>query len=276
MGNSKGIVKRLRIETIRSEYALINEFINGGETLEEEWKRIYIDGEKSSYLISSKGRVKRTHYFFKGKCIKKEYILKPNIMNTGYAIVCLCHNKKHYWKTIHRLVAIYFIEIPEELKKKGYTFDDLEVNHKEGSFKGKSNNDVSNLEWSTSSENKIHAYNTGLKKRGEDSIISVYTNDQIHEVCRLLEENELTNRQIWKKTNVSVNTIQAILSKKQWKHISCDYDFTNHKKRHELYDIETKNAAIELLKTTTLSCKEIGDRVGMTRNSVWALEKSIK
>ena len=74
MGNSKGIVKRLRIETIRSEYALINEFINGGETLEEEWKRIYIDGEKSSYLISSKGRVKRTHIIS-----SKENVLKKNI-----------------------------------------------------------------------------------------------------------------------------------------------------------------------------------------------------
>ncbi len=241
----------------------------------EEWKRIYIDDEESMYMVSNLGRIKRTHYYYKDKKIEIEHILKPHIMKSGYALVCLCHNGHHYWKTVHRIVAMNFIDIPEHLKRKGYTFDDLEVNHKFGTFEGKSMNAVSNLEWSTSSENKIHAYNTGLKKCGEESKLSTYTNQQIHDVCILLEKNKLTNRQIWRKTNVSVNTIQAVLSGKQWKHISKNYDFSNHKKRHELYEASVKDEAKKLLKTTSLSCKEIGDRLGMTRNAVWNIKQKI-
>lgn len=155
------------------------------------------------------------------------------------------------------------------------TKNDLEVNHIDGTFSGKSNNIYTNLEWVTSSDNKIHAYNSGLKKSCENHYASVYTNEQINEVCLLLEENQLGNRDIWLKTGVSVNTIQSILSGTQWKGISKFYDFSNHKKRHIVYPIHIKNKAIELLKDTTLSCKEIGDILGMTRNSVWALDKKL-
>lgn len=58
-------------------------------------------------------------------------------------------NKKHF--TLHRLVATHFIPNPENKP---------EVNHLDGN---KSNNSVDNLEWCTSSENKRHARDNGLK-----------------------------------------------------------------------------------------------------------------
>ena len=56
-------------------------------------------------------------------------------------------------KSVHRLVAETFI--PNKLNKQ-------EVNHIDGN---KANNNVNNLEWVTSSENKNHACRTGLNNR---------------------------------------------------------------------------------------------------------------
>lgn len=57
--------------------------------------------------------------------------------------------------TIHTCVAETFLEVPP-----GMSRDDLIVNHKDGI---KSNNDLSNIEWTTHSGNIIHAYETGLR-----------------------------------------------------------------------------------------------------------------
>lgn len=73
-------------------------------------------------------------------------------------IVCLSKSKTHKNYKVHRLVAETFI-----LNQKNKP----EVNHKDGN---KSNNNISNLEWCTSSENQIHAFKTGLQKikKGEE------------------------------------------------------------------------------------------------------------
>jgi hypothetical protein len=54
---------------------------------------------------------------------------------------------------VHRLAAKTFIDNPDNLP---------EVNHKDGD---KLNNSMSNLEWITSSGNKIHAYKNGLNNQ---------------------------------------------------------------------------------------------------------------
>lgn len=200
-------------------------------------------------------------------------MIKNNITESGYCVVCLYHNGKKYWRYVHRLVGEYFIEIPKRYTDMNLSIKDLEINHIDGSFKGKSNNKIINLEWCTSSENKYHAYRNNLKMKGESHPASKYTNIQIENVCKLLEENMIGNRDIWKITGVSVNTIQAILAGKQWRDISYRYDFRNHKKRHILYPQNIKEEVIDMLKTSDLSFKDIGDIVGMTRNSVWFINK---
>lgn len=87
-----------------------------------------------------------------GKVFNQTKQLKTYFTRTGYECVKLTdRDGKKSHKTIHRLVAEHFI--PNPLQKS-------EVNHIDGN---KANNCISNLEWVTSSENKRHALQTGLK-----------------------------------------------------------------------------------------------------------------
>lgn len=60
---------------------------------------------------------------------------------------------------LHRLLALAYIERPNDLKHISY--DDLDVNHKDGN---KLNARLDNLEWCTRQFNCDHAYRTGLRK----------------------------------------------------------------------------------------------------------------
>lgn len=108
-------------------------------------KFIILDFNKN-YAVSNFGNVIN---------INTKKILVPQ--DKGYLFVTL-HNvsnnrgNKGYRKNyrIHRLVARYFIENPDN---KPY------VNHKDGN---KHNNNVSNLEWVTAQENTAHAYKNKL------------------------------------------------------------------------------------------------------------------
>ena len=92
------------------------------------------------YSISNLGNVKNN---------KTNLHLKIDHNKNGYCQVKL-YNPKPKTKTIHRLVALHFIENSENKQ---------EVNHKDGN---KENNCVDNLEWVTKKENKAHADLTGL------------------------------------------------------------------------------------------------------------------
>lgn len=70
---------------------------------------------------------------------------------SGYFSMSLCYNGKIKNHHFHRLKALKFIPNPENKK---------EVNHKNGI---KTDNSFSNLEWVTPSENRLHAFATGLK-----------------------------------------------------------------------------------------------------------------
>jgi len=67
--------------------------------------------------------------------------LKPLDVGNGYKGVCLYKNKRAFRFSIHRLVAIHFINNPQQFKY---------VNHKD---ENKSNNSVDNLEWCTAGYN---------------------------------------------------------------------------------------------------------------------------
>ncbi|MDT2485744.1 MULTISPECIES: NUMOD4 domain-containing protein [Enterococcus] len=112
--------------------------------MKEIWKDI--SGYEGLYQVSTFGRV---------KSIRKNLILSQSNGTCGYRMVNLYVDKKQSKKLVHRLVAQTFIENPLEKEQ---------VNHIDGN---KNNNNLSNLEWSTRSENVKHAYLIGIKEPTE-------------------------------------------------------------------------------------------------------------
>lgn len=100
----------------------------------EQW--IKMSGYDIDYFISSFGRIKHYH---KGR----QNIINPKGNPYPSASLLVSGKRKHF--RIHRLVAEYFIDNPEN---KPF------VNHIDGV---KNNNHVSNLEWCTCRENALHS-----------------------------------------------------------------------------------------------------------------------
>lgn len=115
----------------------------------EIWKDI--NGYEGYYQISNKGNV-RSLDRFDGVHDRQETILKPNLKQNGYLQVGLRKHSTRKWIGVHRLVAIHFIENPDNKPQ---------VNHIDGN---KQNNNVENLEWVTAKENQNHATRIGLRK----------------------------------------------------------------------------------------------------------------
>ena len=104
--------------------------------MEAEWRELI---DYPGYWVNNMGEIKN-----------RIGEIKPYITWNGYARVWLNDFKKSV--AIHRLVMAAFVgPIP-----KGY-----ETNHIDGC---KTNNTLVNLEYCTSSENKLHAHKIGLKK----------------------------------------------------------------------------------------------------------------
>jgi len=102
-----------------------------------------IDGYEQLYQISNTGKIKSKR---SGKVLK-------NIMTKdGYYRICLCNGGQKMF-LVHRLIAIHFIDNPENKPC---------INHINGI---KSDNSIGNLEWVTHSENLIHAYNICLNNK---------------------------------------------------------------------------------------------------------------
>lgn len=106
--------------------------------IKEKWK--YIPQYDGRYMISNLGRV-MSLMDSQEQLRKNPIILSPRTTNNGYLDVCLhkCGHKKYI--TIHRLVALAFVDNPHNYPQ---------VNHKD---EDKTNNVYTNLEWCTGKYN---------------------------------------------------------------------------------------------------------------------------
>lgn len=176
---------------------------------DEIWKPITcIPNLQDWYYISNYGRV---YSRFSG------LLIKPEKINSGYLTVVLyCKDGTSTRLLVHRLEMATFNPIPNP--------DDFQVNHSDGK---KTNNYIGNLEWATRSENILHAYETGLKRAGEAVNFAKINEAKVHEICRLLSMKKYSVKEISEMVNLQghKSLIHEIKSRRNWKHISKNYDF---------------------------------------------------
>jgi hypothetical protein len=107
--------------------------------MREIWRPVRLSGNLWPYYVSSCGRVMNSVH----------HLLKPWIRGQrkgAYLCVTLCRDGLQRRIDVHRLVALHYIDNPD---------DKPEVNHMDLDHY---NNCAENLEWCTRSENMMHSY----------------------------------------------------------------------------------------------------------------------
>lgn len=146
---------------------------------------------------------------------KTNKFLSQHLDKDGYCKVRLvCKDSRHTF-SVHRLVLENFNPIINMSK--------MQVNHIDGD---KTNNNLLNLEWNSSSQNNKHAYDIGLKtQKGERNNASKLTEKEVIEIIDMLLEKKYTYREIGVKYNVGEDCIGAIKRKYNWKDLTKNINF---------------------------------------------------
>ena len=207
------------------------------------FKPIFIDGEETKYSINPYGVILNT--FTNRK-------LKWKVDSKGYYVVTLSHNGIPHDKRVHVLVATAFVKNLDPLK---FTI----VNHLNGN---KQDPSYTNLEWTNYSGNVKHAIATGLLKPayGERSGRARLTNSQVHEICKIMEEGTMTQREIAKKYNVDESVIHEIRLGNNWRHISHRYNINNCKLAVSTINESTVRSICSEIEKDNLTIKEIASK----------------
>lgn len=156
-----------------------------------------IPGYENLYLVNTMGEVMSMH---SGK------ILKTRMTKGGYLYVNLYSRVGRKTHKIHALVALTFI---------GPRAEGLQINHKSGN---KLDNRLSNLEYVTASENKLHAVNFLRRGIGEQHGRSKLYPNSISDIRKRLNDGE-SLASIGKRYGVTSGAISSIKQGRTWTHI---------------------------------------------------------
>ncbi|RYY51265.1 MAG: HNH endonuclease [Chitinophagaceae bacterium] len=168
-----------------------------------------------NYGCSKNGRVIRWDF----EKEMKVGMLRGDIEGS-YPCVRVCHNNKPSWAAIHVMLAECWIHNDDPENK-------VDVNHKDGD---KRNYTLDNLEWSTKSQNQLHAIHSGLKGRGEQLYNSSLTDIQVHLVCQELQEGARA-KDLADKYECSVDIIRKIKDGSTYFHIRSLYPMNHNYKK---------------------------------------------
>lgn len=171
----------------------------------EEWRDVA--GTDGKYQVSNMGRVKSFKRI-------PAALLKPNNNGDNYWQVNFRVNGKRRSLLVHRLVMLAFAPIDNP--------DDFEVDHLDAN---EANCALSNLEWVTTRENTIRAYQSGRPKdksktMGSGHHLTKLTNADVLHIRRACEEGGRGTRTLLaKQYGVNKGTIDCIANGVTWKHL---------------------------------------------------------
>lgn len=181
----------------------------------EIWKGV--PNYEGMYQVSNSGRVRSLDRYVDTGIINstKRFIkgidLKFKSDKDGYHFIGLKKNQKAKYLRVHRLVALVFIDNP---------YNKPQVNHINGI---KNDNRVENLEWCTLSENRQHAYDTGLQngksRQGVRNNFAKLDKGRVVKIRRLYSAGDFTQKEIANKFNVSQPCVNKIVNNKDWRHV---------------------------------------------------------
>lgn len=159
--------------------------------INEIWKDLNVKYYRDVYQVSNKSRIRRTY----NKRIKK------TVIKDDYKTISLTKNSKSKTFLVHILVALTFIENPDDLPI---------VNHIDGD---KLNNNIENLEWVTYKENSIHAVINNLINYHKRPVNKIDSDGNIIKKFTSLTEAS-------KEMNVTKQSISSAIKNKTK---SCDF-----------------------------------------------------
>ena len=167
----------------------------------EEWRSVK---GFDDYEVSNKGRIRSIKY-------RKPFIHKERLNMDGYVKATFRKNGKAYDRRVHRVVALAFIDNPDNLET---------VNHINGV---KTDNRVENLEWMNRTEQLQHAYDLGLKvaPRGIESCNASFTEEEVRYIRKVCKKGsrKLGTSALARQFNVHDTTIGDVVNFKTYKNI---------------------------------------------------------
>lgn len=188
-----------------------------GELLHDDeiFSRLVLDdGTEVNYLVSNYGRVWSEN---------RNKFLSINIdKRSGRKRFSICVDGKQLTIYVARAIALAFLG-----PGPGMDADHIDEDY--------TNDTLENIQWLSPQENKRKTHREGKLKEyefgsepGDNSFNHVYNEDDIHEVCRLMEKG-FDMKYISEITNVSLAVIQSIKSGKNWLSVSKKYNIKNVK-----------------------------------------------
>lgn len=154
-----------------------------------------VPGFEERYEVSSHGRTRSVNGVIKA----------IGVFSNGYARTSFRQGGQSYSKRIHLLIAICFVDNPNNLP---------EVNHIDGN---KLNNHFSNLEWVTRQENMDHAKATGLVWKHGQVNTAKLSLVEAQAIRAEYATGQIGQRPLARKYGVTKTAIKMIVSNRSWK-----------------------------------------------------------
>jgi hypothetical protein len=174
--------------------------------MSEEWKIVTIAEFADLYEVSNFGEVRSLDRIGsggragKGARHYRGRIMRPHVTRKGYLTIYLRSAPSYRNVQVHRLVAMAFIPNPHGLP---------EVNHIDCD---KTNNRVTNLEWTSRNGNHAHAVKSGLhmaciRKLSDEDVVHIIAMGEM-----------LSHAEIARRYGVNQSTVTRIINGQRRQH----------------------------------------------------------